>query len=88
MTKERHILFKVNTDAAEKDFRLTYVWFVSARGCVNGQKANVVTSRDQFTGERIVAQATAAIHLACATCEIKNLHGDQKEAARWKARLE
>src|SRR5689334_14022144 len=52
----------------------TDVWFVSERRRVNGQQQHVVTAREQLGGHGVVAQATAAIHPARSTCEIKNAH--------------
>ncbi len=39
-----------------------------------GSKRYVVTAGDQFSRERVISQATAAIHLSRAACKIKNLH--------------
>src|SRR5688500_3648643 len=74
VAKQRHVLLEVNADAAEEDFFLADIFLVSKGWGVNGEQGYIVATRDQFGGQRVIAQTTAAVHLPGATCEIKDFH--------------
>src|SRR5688500_9747285 len=67
-------LLQVDADAAEEDARFADVRLVGQRRRIERNEHDVVSTRFQLCGERVVAQATAAIHSRRACGDEKDLH--------------
>ena len=62
LAEEREVLLQVDADAGEENVRVGDVVLVRARRRVDGQQHHVVPARQELRGERVVAQAGAAVH--------------------------
>src|SRR4051812_26107475 len=79
------MLLEINADAAEEDVAAADISFVGARGRINGRQEDVVSPRQEPRRERVVTQATAAIHRSGAAGECQNPH---RSTTRTLRRLE
>ena len=62
LPEKRGVLLEVDADPAEQDTSATHVRLVGARRRVDGHERDVVAARNQLRRQRIVADATAAVH--------------------------
>ncbi len=69
MAEQRHLLLEEDADAAEEHLGAADVAFVGAGRRVDRRQQHVVAAGEQRRGERVVAQAAAAVHLAGAAGE-------------------
>jgi hypothetical protein len=64
MAEDRQLVFEVHTDAAEKHAAPADVRLVGPRWRVQRHQDDVVTAAHELRRQRVVAQATAAVHRA------------------------
>jgi hypothetical protein len=64
LPEERHVLLQVHADAAEEHAVVADVGLVGDGGRVDRQQRYVVPAGDHLRGQRVVAEAAPAVHLA------------------------
>lgn len=74
LPEERNVLLEKHVDAAQEHAAVADVAFVGAGGRVGRDQQDVVPSLDERRCERIVAQATAAVHVAGAGRDVRDSH--------------
>jgi hypothetical protein len=57
-------LLEINADTAKKYLVVADVWFVRAGGSIDGKQNYIVALPDHLASQSVVAQTTAAVHLA------------------------
>src|SRR5215475_98686 len=68
------MLFQVDADAAEESLLAADIRLIGQRRRIKRQQRDIVPLVDQFSGERVVAQTTAAIHSGGAGGDVENIH--------------
>ena len=81
--EQREPLLQVDADAAEQHLGLADVPLVGQRRRVERQQRHVVAAREQLDGQRVVAQAAAAIHPGGAGGDGQNLHR-RSQGSGWR----
>ena len=74
LAEERHVLLEVDADPPEEDVPVADVRLVGEGGRVDGEEQHVVLAGEELRGERVVAQAAAAVHPARARGDLEEAH--------------
>ncbi len=69
--EQRDVLLEVDADTAEQHARRADIFLIRRRRRVDRREQDVVAAGEQRRGQRVVAQATAAIHLGGAGGQIQ-----------------
>ncbi len=72
--EQGHLLFEKHADPAEEHLRLAHIAFVGPGGRVDRRQHDVVAAGEEGRGQRVVAQAAAAVHRPGAAGEGENSH--------------
>ena len=82
LAEEREVLLEVDADPGEENVRVGDVLLVDARRSVDRQQHHVVAARHELRGERVVAQARAAVHPPGSGGDREDAQGLQATPAR------
>src|SRR4030095_13616572 len=74
VAEERRVLFEVDADAAEEDAPAADVRLVGQGRRVERAQQDVMAARQKLRRQRVIAQATPAVHLRGPGGDVENPH--------------